>query len=612
MRYLIIGAGAVGGTVGGRLAQAGREVVLVARGRHLTALREHGLRLRVPEGESTHRLPAVDGPGPLGELRADDVLMLAVKTQDTVAALEAWADVPVAGGGTAARRLPLVCLQNGVESARLALRRFRHVYGVCVWLPSTFVEPGVVSAAGTPLTGVLHLGRVPHGTDDTARRIAADLADARFEAPVVPDVARWQYAKLLGNLGNALEAVSGPVASEEAQALYARASARRARRCSTPPGSPTPALRSSARPAATRSPWSRWTAPARRRLLLAVPGPGHRHDRGGPPQRRDRPARPAARRPDPAERTAATPREPVRARAPGARFTAGRRTGPAGRRGGAAGRLIPHVRPAIGPLAGGGDWIGTSAHRSTSVAVMTHRSTDTTDTTDTTGPRTTAAPGPGRLLLRPGLPLRLDHLPLAAGGRAAAPARPPVPGDEPVPAQRRQRTPRLVPGPGGPLDRPGAGRGGRRRAARRRGAARPVHRVRHPHPRTGRQGLRHGDRGLAGRTGASRRAVGRRPRPGVRRRGAPQPRGRRRAGSPAATSAPPPSTSTAPCGSDPCCVPYRAVPRRPNSSTASGCWPATPTSSNSSEPAPAPSGSTDPAETMADKRPSAGPGAFHV
>ncbi|MFE2100019.1 ketopantoate reductase family protein [Streptomyces sp. NPDC059468] len=221
MRYVIIGAGAVGGTVGGRLAQAGREVVLVARGRHLAALAGRGLRLRVPEGESTYRLPAVDGPDQLGELRTDDVLVLAVKTQDTVAALGTWGEAPVAGGGTAAEKLPLVCLQNGVESPRLALRRFRHVYGVCVWLPSTFVEPGVVSAAGTPLTGILHLGRYPHGTDDTARRIAADLAAARLEAPVVPDVARWQYAKLLGNLGNALEAVSGPVDSEQARTLYA-------------------------------------------------------------------------------------------------------------------------------------------------------------------------------------------------------------------------------------------------------------------------------------------------------------------------------------------------------------------------------------------------------
>ncbi|MFI2432813.1 ketopantoate reductase family protein [Streptomyces sp. NPDC018693] len=222
MRYIIIGAGAVGGTVGGRLAGAGQEVVLVARGAHHAALRDGGLRLRVPEGELTYRLPVVEGPDGLGELRRDDVIVLAVKTQDSEAALRAWAPVPVAGGGTAAELLPLVCAQNGVESQRLALRRFRHVYAVCVWLPCTHVEPGVVSAAGAPLTGVLHLGRHPHGVDDTARRIAADLEKAPFEAPVVADVARWQYAKLLSNLGNALEAVTGPVDSDDARALYAR------------------------------------------------------------------------------------------------------------------------------------------------------------------------------------------------------------------------------------------------------------------------------------------------------------------------------------------------------------------------------------------------------
>ncbi|MEU1515862.1 2-dehydropantoate 2-reductase [Streptomyces sp. NPDC005811] len=223
MRYIIIGAGAVGGTVGGRLAEAGQEVVLVARGAHAAALREGGLRLRVPQGELTQRLPVVGGPTELGALRADDVLVLAVKTQDSEAALATWGPAPVEGGGTAAERLPLVCAQNGVESQRLALRRFRQVYGVCVWLPSTHVEPGVVSAAGSPLTGILHLGRHPHGTDDTVRRIAADLEKAHFEAPVVEDVARWQYAKLLSNLGNALEAVTGGLAGDErAEALFAR------------------------------------------------------------------------------------------------------------------------------------------------------------------------------------------------------------------------------------------------------------------------------------------------------------------------------------------------------------------------------------------------------
>jgi 2-dehydropantoate 2-reductase len=210
MRYIIIGAGAVGGVIGGRLAGAGHEVVLVARGAHHEALRDGGLRLRVPEGELTYRLPVVHGPDALGELRADDVLVLAVKTQDSAAALQAWAPAPVAGGGT------------GVESRRLALRLFRRVYGVCVWLPSTYVEPGIVSAAGSPLTGILHLGRCPHGTDETARLIAADLEKSHFEAPVVADVAYWQYAKLLSNLGNALEAVSGPIAGDEAQNVAAR------------------------------------------------------------------------------------------------------------------------------------------------------------------------------------------------------------------------------------------------------------------------------------------------------------------------------------------------------------------------------------------------------
>lgn len=223
MRYVIIGAGAVGGAIGGRLAGAGHEVVLVARGAHHAALRAHGLRLVTPDGQHTYRLPAVDGPAGLGELRADDVLVLAVKTQDSEAALAAWGPVPVEGGGTAAERLPLVCAQNGVEGQRLALRRFRHVYGVCVWLPATFVEPGVVSAAGAPLTGILHLGRYPHGTDDTARRIAADLEKTTtFEAPVVPDVTRWQYAKLLTNLGNAIHALSGPADSEESVRLRER------------------------------------------------------------------------------------------------------------------------------------------------------------------------------------------------------------------------------------------------------------------------------------------------------------------------------------------------------------------------------------------------------
>ncbi|MEU6171443.1 2-dehydropantoate 2-reductase N-terminal domain-containing protein [Streptantibioticus parmotrematis] len=226
MRYVIIGAGAVGATIGGRLFAAGHEAVLVARGAHYEALREGGLRLTTPDFAATLPVPAADGPGAVA-LRPDDVLVLAVKTQDSVAALDAWAACPVEGGGTAASRLPVLCAQNGVENERLALRRFRTVYGVCVWLPATFLEPGVVVASAGPLTGMLHVGRFPApppGTSDPlAVRIAADLEGAGFGVPLPPDVMPWKYAKLLGNLGNALQAICGVSDDPVARDLLGRA-----------------------------------------------------------------------------------------------------------------------------------------------------------------------------------------------------------------------------------------------------------------------------------------------------------------------------------------------------------------------------------------------------
>ncbi|MER5639813.1 2-dehydropantoate 2-reductase N-terminal domain-containing protein [Kitasatospora sp. NPDC002227] len=221
MRYIIIGAGAVGGVIGGRLFESGHEVVLVARGAHLAALRAGGLELTTPEGTRTLPVPAVGGPAEL-ELSADDVLLLAVKTQHAEALLAEWSARPVAGGGTAGEVLPVVTAQNGVEGERLALRHFRRVYGMCVWLPSTHLEPGKVSAAGLPKTGFLHVGRYPAGCDGTATRICADLEGSVFRAVATAEVMAWKYGKLLGNVGNALEAVSGPAESEAQLALTRR------------------------------------------------------------------------------------------------------------------------------------------------------------------------------------------------------------------------------------------------------------------------------------------------------------------------------------------------------------------------------------------------------
>ncbi|SEP58398.1 ketopantoate reductase family protein [Microlunatus flavus] len=212
-RYVIIGAGAIGGSVGGRLHQAGRDVVLVARGQHLDVLRNEGLRLRTPDEDVTLRVPAVAGPDEL-VLSDDDVLVFATKTQQVEAALVAWADAPVRGGdgseGTAGSRLPALMALNGVASEAMALRWFARVVGVCLWLPSVHLTPGEVIIRGGPRSGMLHLGSVPAARETTLlAEVAADLEAANFDVPLPADVMPWKYRKLISNLANGLQALLG-------------------------------------------------------------------------------------------------------------------------------------------------------------------------------------------------------------------------------------------------------------------------------------------------------------------------------------------------------------------------------------------------------------------
>ncbi|MHB8340806.1 MAG: ketopantoate reductase family protein [Mycobacteriales bacterium] len=215
MRYVILGAGAIGGAIGGRLAQHGQAVVLVARGAHAAALTEGGLALRGPDGAVVLHPPVatttagVDfGPG--------DVAVLAVKSQDSRAALDALAAV-------APPDLPVVCAQNGVANERLALRRFARVYAMCVILPATHLAPGLVEMAGN---GILDIGCYPAGTDEVAVRIAADLTAAGLVSRADPSIMRHKYTKLLLNLGNSMEAACGPAARHSPLVEEARAEAR--------------------------------------------------------------------------------------------------------------------------------------------------------------------------------------------------------------------------------------------------------------------------------------------------------------------------------------------------------------------------------------------------
>lgn len=238
-RYVIIGAGAIGGSIGGRLHQAGRAVVLVARGAHLEALRRDGLRLRTPTEDVRLPVPTVAGPGEL-RLTDDDVLVFATKTQQVEAALLAWADEPVrasgepdetasdAALGTAGERLPALMALNGVASEDMALRYFARVLGICLWLPSVHLVPGEVIVRGGPTSGMLHLGSVPAGRDDAlVAEVAGDLEAASFDAPRPVDVMPWKYRKLISNLGNGLQALVGSAGDTTRLAAAIEAEARR-------------------------------------------------------------------------------------------------------------------------------------------------------------------------------------------------------------------------------------------------------------------------------------------------------------------------------------------------------------------------------------------------
>ncbi|MGH9113729.1 MAG: ketopantoate reductase family protein, partial [Acidimicrobiales bacterium] len=204
MRFVIFGAGAIGGVIGGRLFEAGHDVTLVARGDHETALRRDGLTLACPDGTVTLRVPTV-GSIAAAAPRPGDVVVLAVKSQHTPVVVAQLA----AAAGDEAAGVRVVCAQNGVENERVALRSFADVYAMSVMLPATHLEPGVVVAHSAPTTGLLDVGRYPSGVDDVAVEIAAVLSGASFSSQALADVMRWKYRKLVLNLGNALEAVCG-------------------------------------------------------------------------------------------------------------------------------------------------------------------------------------------------------------------------------------------------------------------------------------------------------------------------------------------------------------------------------------------------------------------
>jgi len=142
MKIAVMGSGGVGGYFGGRLAQAGCDVTFIARGAHLAAMREHGLKIESPSGDiHVPHVKATDDPATIGPV---GLVMFCVKLADTEAA--ARAIKPLFGPDTG-----IVSFQNGVQKDDILRRVFgeKAVMGGVGYIATTIARPGVIKHTGT-------------------------------------------------------------------------------------------------------------------------------------------------------------------------------------------------------------------------------------------------------------------------------------------------------------------------------------------------------------------------------------------------------------------------------------------------------------------------------
>ena len=202
MRYIVYGPGGIGGALGGHLFRSGREVVLVGRGSHIEKIRRHGLDLITPKESFRLKVPAVDGPGGV-DWKEGDVVYLAMKSQDTEGALR-----DLVATGVAVEDLRIICFQNAIVNESMASRYFPHVYGAMINVPGIYLEDGVVYNPALKNTGYVELGVYPSGVDSYAETFVKDLKRAGYAVFINGDVMGAKAVKMLGNLANALVAIT--------------------------------------------------------------------------------------------------------------------------------------------------------------------------------------------------------------------------------------------------------------------------------------------------------------------------------------------------------------------------------------------------------------------
>ncbi|MCG8562043.1 MAG: 2-dehydropantoate 2-reductase [Hyphomicrobiales bacterium] len=209
MKICIYGAGAVGGYLGVMLKRAGADVSLIARGAHLKAMTENGLKLLMEGEELVAEMPATDDPKTLGP---QDTVIVALKAH------QAWevADqmVPLLGPDTA-----VVTAQNGVpwwyfygfegqyanlriESVDPGDRQWNAIgperaIGCTVYPAAEIVEPGVIRHIYGNKFG---LGEPTREETDRVVRLSELFEQAGLRAPVLPEIRNDIWLKLWGNL----------------------------------------------------------------------------------------------------------------------------------------------------------------------------------------------------------------------------------------------------------------------------------------------------------------------------------------------------------------------------------------------------------------------------
>lgn len=195
MNIAIIGAGGVGGYFGGHLAASGSNVAFIARGRHLAAMRESGLRIESSLGNL--HLPSVNATDDPKSAGTADLVIIAVKLWSTAEAIDSAA--PLMGPDTA-----IMSLQNGVDAVDLLSARFgpERVLGGSAHIAAVIEAPGVIRHNGT-------LARITFGELDGRRtpRAEAFLAACRvagIDANLSDDIQRaiWEKFVLLVGLSS--------------------------------------------------------------------------------------------------------------------------------------------------------------------------------------------------------------------------------------------------------------------------------------------------------------------------------------------------------------------------------------------------------------------------